>query len=117
MCTDRIMWQPASKIRYRDDTCMISSQYRLYNVHIDNQEQFLVTFSYIFADFRQMGMLVLQKICETLKSVRVIFDMSSRYRSKPGEHMRNLQNDKSDSGRTHPGIDKIQQCVRPLSTR
>jgi hypothetical protein len=86
-------------------------------VHIDNQEQFLVTFSYIFADFRQMGMLVLQKIRETLKSVQAIFDVSSRYRSIPGEHMRNLQNDKSDSGRTHPGTDKIEQCVLPLSTR
>jgi hypothetical protein len=49
-------------------------------VHIDNREQFLVTFSYIFADFIQMGMLVLQKIRETLRSVRVIFDVSSRYR-------------------------------------
>jgi hypothetical protein len=86
-------------------------------VHIVNQEQFLVTFSYIFADFRQMGMLVLQKIRETLKSVRAIFDVSSRYRSIPGEHMRNLQNDKSYSGRTHPGTDKIEQCVLPLSTR
>ncbi len=64
-----------------------------------------------------MGMLVLQKIRETLKSVRAIFDVSSRYRSIPGEHMRNPQNDKSDSGRTHPGTDKIQQCVLPLSTR
>jgi hypothetical protein len=64
-----------------------------------------------------MGMLVLQKIRETLKSVRAIFDVSSRYRSIPGEHMRNLQNDKSDSGRTHPGTDKIEQCVLPLSTQ
>ncbi len=48
-------------------------------VHIDNQEQLLVAFSYIFADFRQMGTLVLQKIRETLKSVRAIFDVSSRY--------------------------------------
>ena len=86
-------------------------------VHIDNREQFLVIFSYIFTDFRQMGMLVLQKICQTLKSVRAIFDVSSRYRWIPGEHMRNLQNDKSDSGRTHPGTDKIEQCVLPLSTR
>jgi hypothetical protein len=57
-------------------------------VHIDNQEQFLVIFSYIFTDFRQMGMLVLQKICQTLKSVRAIFDVSSCYQSIPGEHMR-----------------------------
>ena len=64
-----------------------------------------------------MGMLVLQKIRETLKSVRAIFDVSSRYRSIAGEYMRNLQSNKYDSGRTHPGIDKIQQCVRPLSTR
>ena len=81
MCTDRIMWQPASKIRYQDDTCMISSQYRLYTSIIKNNS------SYIFADFRQMGMLVLQKIRETLKSVREIFDVSSRYRSIPGEYM------------------------------
>jgi hypothetical protein len=86
-------------------------------VHIVNQEQFLVTFSYIFADFRQMGMIVLQKIRETLNSVRAIFDVSSCYRWIPGEHMRNLQNDKSYSGRTHPGTDKIEQCVLPLSTR
>jgi hypothetical protein len=58
-----------------------------------------------------------KKIREKLKSVRVIFDVFSRYRSIPGEHMYNLQNDKYDSGRTHPGIDKIKQCVRPLSTR
>jgi len=82
-------------------------------VHIDNREQFFI----YFRRFKQMGMLVLQKIRETLKSVRAIFDVSSRYRSIPGEHMRNLQNDKSDSGRTHPGTDKIEQCVLPLSTR
>jgi hypothetical protein len=35
MCTDRIMWPPASKIRYRDDTCRIFTQYRL--LHIDNR--------------------------------------------------------------------------------
>jgi hypothetical protein len=56
-------------------------------VHIDNREQFLVTVSYIFADFRRMGMLVLQKIRETLKSVRAIFDVSSRYRLIAGEYM------------------------------
>jgi hypothetical protein len=60
---------------------------------------------------------VLQKIREILKSVRPIFDVFSRYRSIPGEHMINHQNDKSDSGRTHPGTDKIEQCVLPLSTR
>jgi predicted flavoprotein YhiN len=60
---------------------------------------------------------ILQKIREILKSVRAIFDVFSRYRSIPGEHMLNLQNDKYDSGRTHPKIDKIKQCVRPLSTR
>ncbi len=136
-------------------------------VHIDNREQFLLTFLYIFLDFRQRGggasylipplsyppsvvvklglksinlhnMLVLwtgwgwgevmeqpgksakhilQKIRETLKSVRAIFHLSSRCRSIPGEYMWNLQNYKYDSGRTHPGIDKIQQCVRSLSTR
>jgi hypothetical protein len=36
MCTDRIMWPPASKIQYRDDTCMISSQYRLNTSIIEN---------------------------------------------------------------------------------
>jgi hypothetical protein len=35
MCTDRIMWPPASKIRYRDDTCMILSQYRVYTSIIE----------------------------------------------------------------------------------
>jgi hypothetical protein len=58
-----------------------------------------------------------KKIRETLKSVRAIFDVFSRYRSIPGEHMSNFQNDKYDSGRTHPGIEKIKQCVRPQSTR
>ena len=28
------MWPPASKIRYRDDACMIFSQYRLYSTSI-----------------------------------------------------------------------------------
>ena len=36
VCTDRIMWPPASKIQYRDDTCMISSQYRLNTSIIEN---------------------------------------------------------------------------------
>jgi hypothetical protein len=36
MCTDRIMWPPASKIRYRDDTCRIFTQYRLYTSIIDD---------------------------------------------------------------------------------
>ncbi len=45
------------------------------------------------------------------KSVRAIFDVFSRYQSLPDEYMRNLQNDKYDSGRTHPGIDKIKQCT------
>jgi hypothetical protein len=36
MCTDRIMWPPASKIRYRDDTCRIFSQYRMYTSIIDD---------------------------------------------------------------------------------
>jgi hypothetical protein len=35
MCSDRIMWPPASKIRYRDDTCMILSQYRVYTSIIE----------------------------------------------------------------------------------
>ena len=35
MCADRIMWPPASKIRYRDDTCMILSQYRVYTSIIE----------------------------------------------------------------------------------
>ncbi len=59
----------------------------------------------------------LQKIRETMKSVRAIFDVSSPYRSIAGEYMLNLQIAKYDSGRTHPGIEKIQQCVRPQSTR
>ncbi len=58
-----------------------------------------------------------KKICGTLMSVRAIFYVFSRSRSLPCEHMRNLQNDKSDSGRTHPGTDKIEQCILPLSTR
>ncbi len=36
VCTDRIMWPPASKIRYRDDTCLIFSQYRLYSSIIED---------------------------------------------------------------------------------
>jgi hypothetical protein len=59
----------------------------------------------------------LQKIRETLKSAQAIFNVFSRYRSIPGEHMWKLQNGKYHSGRTHPDIDKIKQCVRPLSTR
>ena len=31
--------------------------------------------------------------------------------------MRNRENDKFDSGRTHPGIYKNKECVLPLSTR
>ncbi len=34
-----------------------------------------------------------------------------------GEHMRNRENDKFDSGRIHPGIYKNKECVLPLSTR
>jgi hypothetical protein len=37
---------------------------------------------------------------------RVIFDVLSRYRSIAGEHMRNGENNKFDSGRIHPGIYK-----------
>jgi hypothetical protein len=48
---------------------------------------------------------------------RVIFDVLSRYRSIAGEHMRNRENNKYDSGRIHPGIYKNKQCVLPLSTR
>jgi hypothetical protein len=36
MCTDLIMWPPASKILYRDETCRIFSQYRLYTSTIDD---------------------------------------------------------------------------------
>ncbi len=57
------------------------------------------------------------KIRETLESGWAIFDVSSRYRSIPGEHMRSRENDKFDSGRTHPGIYKNKECVLPLSTR
>jgi hypothetical protein len=57
------------------------------------------------------------KIRKTLKSVRAIFDVSSRYRSIAGEYMRNRENDKFDSGRTHPGIYKNKEWVLPLSTR
>jgi hypothetical protein len=48
---------------------------------------------------------------------RLIIDVLSRYRSIPGEHMRNHENNKYDSGRIHPGIYKNKQCVLPLSTQ
>ena len=59
----------------------------------------------------------LQKIRKTLKSVRAIFNVFSRYRWILGEHMKNRENDKFDSGRIHPGIYKNKECVLPLSTR
>jgi hypothetical protein len=58
----------------------------------------------------------LQKIRKTLKSVRAIFNVFSRYRSIAGEDMRNRENDKFDSGRTHPEIYKNKECVLPPST-
>ena len=75
---------------------------------------------------------ILQKIRETLKSVRAIFDVSSRYRSIAGEYMINLQiintiagehipgsikfnnvyaRYRLDSGQTSPAIFRLLKCV------
>jgi hypothetical protein len=35
MCSDRIMWPPGSKIRYREDTSIICSQCRVYTSIIE----------------------------------------------------------------------------------
>ena len=139
MCSDLIMWPPASKIRYREDTCLIFSQCRLYTSIIeDNSSYLFIYFSRILcsphsrqraklflqssaptfacgrgggesqfgradrhcgslgiyvlcgtASLENLPTHILQKIRKTLKSVRAIFNVFSRYRSMPGEHMKN----------------------------
>jgi hypothetical protein len=50
---------------------------------------------------------ILQKIRKTLKSVRAIFNVFSRYRSIPGEHMKNREMTNSIAGEYIPESIKI----------
>jgi hypothetical protein len=68
MCSDRIMWPPASKIRYREDTCLIFSQCRLYTSIIeDNSSYLFIYFSRILCSphSRQRAKLFLQSSAPT----------------------------------------------------
>jgi hypothetical protein len=53
MFTDQIMWPPASKIRYQDDTDNFFSIAAVYIVI--NRGQFLIPFFLIVHGFKQMG--------------------------------------------------------------